>query len=169
MFVERKFHRLPIHNLSLSLFLTLFILNQRYDELIRFILKVVELLHAEPNVAVGVSNLPISHEDRCAYFSSSLRILFAITALPLLPSSLSLFLPPPPLPSLSLSSSLSLSRSLFLFSPLSLSLFLSLSLSFSLPLSLSSLPPLSLEGSGICTKCLLNTLVPMHTHTPINK
>ena len=69
MFVERKFHRLALHNLSLSLsfslslslFLILFILNQRYDELIRFILKVVELLHGEPNVAVGVPNLPISH------------------------------------------------------------------------------------------------------------
>ena len=63
MFVERKFHRLALHNLSLSLFLILFILNQRYDELIRFILKVVELLHGEPNVAVGVPNLPISHEE----------------------------------------------------------------------------------------------------------
>ena len=108
--------------ISLSLFLILFILNQRYDELIRFILKVVELLHGEPNVAVGVLNLPISHEEWCAYFSSSLRILFAITALPLLPSSLSLFLPP------SLSSSLSFSLSL------SLSLFLSLSFSSSISL-----------------------------------
>ena len=67
MFVERKFHRLALHNLSLSLPLSLslilFILNQRYDELIRFILKVVELLHGEPNVAVGVPNLPISHEE----------------------------------------------------------------------------------------------------------
>ena len=48
MFVERKFHRLALHNLSLSLFLSLFLIlfifNQRYDELIRFILKVVELL-----------------------------------------------------------------------------------------------------------------------------
>ena len=90
--------------ISLSLFLILFILNQRYDELIRFISKVVELLHGEPNVAVGVPNLPISHEEWWAHFSSSLSILFAITALPLLPSSLSLFLPPP---SLSLSLSLS--------------------------------------------------------------
>ena len=44
MFVERKFHRLALHNLSLSLslsfslslFLILFILNKRNDELIRF-------------------------------------------------------------------------------------------------------------------------------------
>ena len=43
-----------------------------------------------------------------------------------------------------------------LFSSLSLSLFLSLYLSVS---------PLSLEGSGICTKCLLNTLARMHAHT----
>ena len=59
MFVERKFHRLALHNLSLSLslFLILFILNQRYDELIRFILKAVELPHGEPNAAVGVPNL----------------------------------------------------------------------------------------------------------------
>ena len=61
MFVERKFHRLALHNLSL--FLILFIPNQRYDELIRFILKVVELLHGKPNVAVGVPNLPTSHEE----------------------------------------------------------------------------------------------------------
>ena len=61
MFVERKFHKLALHNLSLSLslFLILFILNQRYsyDELIRFILKAVELPHGEPNAAVGVPNL----------------------------------------------------------------------------------------------------------------
>ena len=64
MFVERKFHRLALHNLSPSLslslslsFLILFILNQRYDELIRFILKAVELPHGEPNAAVGVPNL----------------------------------------------------------------------------------------------------------------
>ena len=59
MFVERKFHRLALHNLSLSLslFLILFILNQRYDELIQFILKAVELPHGEPNAAVGVPNL----------------------------------------------------------------------------------------------------------------
>ena len=63
MFVERKFHRLALHNLSLSLslslslFLILFILNQRYDELIRFILKAVELPHGVPNAAVGVPNL----------------------------------------------------------------------------------------------------------------
>ena len=60
MFVERNFHRLALHNLSLSLSLSsliLFILNQCYDELIRFILKAVELLHGEPNAAVGVPNL----------------------------------------------------------------------------------------------------------------
>ena len=61
MFVERKFHRLALHNLSLSLslslFLILFILNQHYDELIRFTLKAVELPHGEPNAAVGVPNL----------------------------------------------------------------------------------------------------------------
>ena len=57
MFVERKFHRLALHNLSLSLFLILFILNQRYGELIRFILEAVELPHGEPNAAVGVPNL----------------------------------------------------------------------------------------------------------------
>ena len=66
MFVERKFHRLALHNLpppslslslSLSLFLILFILNQRYDELIRFKLQAVELPHGEANAAVGVPNL----------------------------------------------------------------------------------------------------------------
>ena len=120
-----------IISLSLSLSLSyFFILNQRHDELIRFILKVVELLYGEPNMAVGVPNLPISHEEWCAYFSSSLRIIFAITALPLLPSSLSLSPPP-----LSLSSSLSLS--------LSLSLPLSLSLSSSSSISLLSSPSLT--------------------------
>ena len=99
MFVERKLHRLALHITSLSFFLILFILNQRYDELIRFILKAVELPHGESNAAVRVPNLTISHEEGCAFLSSSLRTLFAIIALPLLPSSLSLslFLPPPPL------------------------------------------------------------------------
>ena len=45
--------------ISLSLFLILFILNQRYDELIQFILKAVELPHGEPNAAKGVPNLTL--------------------------------------------------------------------------------------------------------------
>ena len=70
MFVERKFHRLALHNLpphpppppslSLSFFLILFILNQRYDELIRFTLQAVELPHGEANAAVGVPNLTLA-------------------------------------------------------------------------------------------------------------
>ena len=75
MFVERKFHRLALHSISLSLslslslsfFLILFILNHRYDELIRFILKAVELPHGEANAAVRVPNLTISHEEGCEY------------------------------------------------------------------------------------------------------
>ena len=136
--------------LSLSLFFILFILNQRYDELIRFILKAVELPHGESNTAVRVPNLTISHEEGCAYLSSLLRTLFAIIALPfsLHPSvslslSLSLCLslsPPPPNPPTPLFLSLSLHFPLSLSSSLSLSISLSLSLSPSLSLSL-SLPP----------------------------
>ena len=75
MFVERKFHRLALHNTSFSLYFLFCWLNQRYDELIRFILKAVELPHGESNTAVRLPNLTIGHEEGCAYLSSLLRTL----------------------------------------------------------------------------------------------
>ena len=91
-----------------------------------------------------------------------------LTTSPFLLHSLS-FSPPPPSLSLSLplSLSLSLSSSLSLSLSLcpSLSLPLSLSLSLCVSVSLPSLPLLTLKSSGICTKCLLNTLAHMHAHT----
>ena len=138
MFVERKFHRLVLHNLSLSL--SYFVHSQPTLQWVDsiYIKSSWAPTQGSKHGSGSAESYPLAMKNdvhisqvRWGFFLQS----YSLTPSPFLPQSLS----PPPLSlslfSLSLSLfplSLSLSLSLFLSLSLSLSLFLSLSLSLSL-------------------------------------